>query len=94
MSVKNKDQVVKDIKNPSRRSFIKKAVAGVAAITSFAGIAKIIAGKAAKDAANRANLNDDLRQDKIMTQKKYVLMTKKEKEQMIEMLTDSYKEQA
>lgn len=84
----------KGIKNPSRRSFIKKVVVGGIAAASVAGAAKRIAKWAANDAANKANLNDNLRQDKIITQKKYVLMTKKEKEQMVKTLVDSYKEQA
>lgn len=83
-----------DIQNPSRRSFIKKAVAGVAVTTSVAGIAKIVTGKAAQNAANKANLNDELTQDRIMRQKKYVLMTKEEKERMIKMFVDGCKEQA
>lgn len=84
----------KGIKNPSRRSFIKKVVVGGIAVASVAGAAKKIAKWAADDAANKANLNDDLRQDKIIMQKKYVLMTKKEKERMIKMFADSYKDQA
>lgn len=84
----------KGIKNPSRRSFIKKVVVGGIAVASVAGAAKKIAKWAADDAANKANLNDDLRQNKIIMQKKYVLMTKKEKERMIKMFADSYKDQA
>lgn len=82
------------IKNPSRRSFIKKVVVGGIAVTSVAGAAKKVAKLAADDVANKANLNDDLRQDKIMMQKRYALMTKKEKEQMVKTLVDSYKERA
>ncbi|MBI5874854.1 MAG: hypothetical protein HZB81_03250 [Deltaproteobacteria bacterium] len=83
------------IKNPSRRSFIKKVVVGGIAVASVAGAAKKVAKWAAADAANKANLNDNLLQDKIMMQKKYALMTKKEKEQMVKTLVHNYfKEQA
>lgn len=92
--MKKKDEGVKDIKNPSRRSFIKKAVVGGVVVASGAGLAKTAASLASKSAANNVNLNDDLRQDNIMMQKRYVLMTKQEKEQMVKMLVNSYKEQA
>lgn len=92
--MKKKGEAIKDIKNPSRRSFIKKTVIGGIAAVSVAGAAKKIAKWAADDAVNKANLNDNLRQDKIIMEKKYALMTKKEKEQMVKTLVDSYKEQA
>lgn len=92
--MKKKGEAVKEIKNPSRRGFIKKAVVGGIVVVSGAEIAKTAVSLASKDAANKANLNDGLRQDKIMAQKKYALMTKKEKEQMIKTLVDSYKGQS
>ena len=82
------------VKNPLRRTFIKKAVVGGIAVVSTASLAKKVSSMASADSANKAYLNDDIQQDKIMMQKNYVLMTREEKEQMVKTLADSYKEQA
>lgn len=81
-------------KNLSRRTFIKKAVVGSIAVASTAGLAKKLISMDAEDAANKACLKDELQQDRVVAQQKYVLMTKEEKEQMVQMLVNSYKEQA
>jgi len=38
--------------------------------------------------------NDDIQQEKVMLGKEYVLMTKEEKKEMLQMLIRGYKEQA
>ncbi|MBI5893370.1 MAG: twin-arginine translocation signal domain-containing protein [Deltaproteobacteria bacterium] len=81
-------------KTLSRRTFIKKAAVGGIAIASAAGIIKAAKTLAEAEAEKReyaAYVHDELQQDKIMKDKKYVLMTKEEKEEMLKMFADNYK---
>ncbi len=81
-------------KNLSRRTFIKTAAVGGIAIASAAGIikaAKTLAEEEAKKREYAAYANDEMQQDKIMKDKKYVLMTKEEKGKMLKMFADNYK---
>ncbi len=84
-------------RNLSRRGFIKKAVIGGIAVTSVAGLTKMAVSLAEEDAQKKAHLaqiNDEIRQERIMKDKKYVTMTKEEKKNMVQMFVDNYKYEA
>lgn len=76
----------------SRRAFIKTALIGGVAVASGAVIAKKVSSLSPNKNPNNI-LNDDLQQDTLMKGKEYVLMTSKEKEQMVRMFEDEYYKQ-
>jgi hypothetical protein len=78
----------------TRRTFIKQAVVGGIAVSSTAWLAKVVVAAVSENSSERANLKDNLRQERIMMEKEYALMTKQEKEQLVQMFINSYKEQA
>ena len=86
-------QEIKDDKNAkegrvdiSRRIFIKAAAAlGVAAASAGVSM-KLVSASSDTIIRKRANLNyanDDLQQERVMSQKQLVLMTDEEKKQML-----------
>ena len=76
----------------SRRSFIKKSLLlGVAVATTAAVAKKVASVTAPRQDLRGAYLNDELQQDKVMKGKEYVLMTRDEKDQMIQMFEKEYK---
>lgn len=77
----------------SRRAFIKTALIGGVAVASGAVIAQKVSSPSPNKNPNNVYSNDDLQQDKLMNDKKYVLMTSKEKEQMVRMFEDEYYKQ-
>ena len=93
-------QEIKDDKNAkegrgeiSRRIFIKAAAAlGVAA--AGAGVSmKLVSASSDTIIRKRANLNyanDDLQQERVMSQKQLVLMTDEEKKQMLNEILHDY----
>lgn len=81
------------VKGLSRRTFIKGAAVGSIAAASVAGIAKLAVSLASSDAENKAYL-EDIRQERLLAQMNYVLMSKGEKEEMVRMFIKSHKEQA
>jgi len=85
---------MKDDKSLTRRTFIKTAVIGTVVATSSAGLSKVITSAAPKAMQPRMHTNDDIQQEKVMLGKEYVLMTKEEKKEMLQMLIRGYKEQA
>jgi len=85
---------MKDDKSLTRRTFIKTAVIGAVVATSSAGFSKIITSAVPEGMQPRMHRNDDIQQEKVMMGKEYILMTKEEKEEMLQMLIRGYKEQA
>lgn len=77
----------------SRRAFIKTALIGGVAVASGAAIAKNISSLSPNNNPQSANLDDGLQQERLMKDKEYVLMTRKEKEQMVRMFEDEYYKQ-
>ncbi|MBI5328586.1 MAG: hypothetical protein HZB80_09925 [Deltaproteobacteria bacterium] len=78
----------------ARRAFLKQAVVGGIAVSSTAWLAKTVVAAVSENNSERANLNDNLQQERIMMEKEYALMTKREKKQLVQMFINSYKEQA
>ncbi|MBI5234103.1 MAG: hypothetical protein HY880_07095 [Deltaproteobacteria bacterium] len=78
----------------SRRAFIRTALIGGIAVASGAAIAKKVSSLSPNNNPQSAYLDDGLQQDNLMKGKEYVLMTRKEKEQMAKMFEDEYYKQA
>lgn len=80
----------------SKRAFMKKAlIGGIAAVSTAAVAKKLISSEAAgKKNTQKAYVNDELMQDKIMKDKQFVLMTREEKDQMVQMFVSDYNKQA
>lgn len=79
----------------SRRTFLKKAVAatGVVAAAGVTTKTLIFASSDSTDKESAKHANEDALQEKVMSQKQYVLMTDNEKKQMLdEILNNYYKE--
>lgn len=77
--------------NLSRRFFLKKALISGIAVATTAGLAKKVSTLAIPDInPQRLYMNDIIAGDMAMTQKKYILMTKKEKEELVSSLIESY----
>lgn len=79
----------------SKRAFMKKAlIGGIAAVSTAAVAKKLISSEAAgRKNTQQAYVNDELMQDKVMKDKEYVLMTKEEKERMVQMFESDYYKQ-
>ncbi|GAB1233147.1 hypothetical protein UT4_16130 [Ferrigenium sp. UT4] len=79
----------------SKRMFFRSAVAVVGAVTT-AGVAKTVA-TASADSANQSNkrkyAQEALRQERIMLQKKFVLMTDDEKKLMLDEILGNHHKQ-
>ena len=81
--------------NLSRRHFIKKAVIGGIAAISTASIAKKVVSMESEKTQREAYIKDEFRQDMVLKDKKFVLMTDDEKRQLVDMFVSNYyKEQA
>lgn len=76
----------------SKRTFIKAAALGV--VAAGAAFSTILISKASDTALSKrvktAYMNDDLQQDKVMSQKQLVLMTDEEKKQMLNEILHDY----
>ena len=98
---KNKGEyMIKDDKNAkegkvdvSRRIFIK-AAAAIGVVAASAGVSKILVSESSdtiiRKRANTNYANDDLQQERVMSQKQLVLMTDEEKKQMLNELLHDY----
>ena len=87
--------------DPSRRALLRGAIAGGVTLTSVGGISGV-AAKAIREGRSVAGArlvgsflvppgDDDLRQEMVMRQKEYVLMTDEEKKELIDLLVRNYK---
>lgn len=91
--IKEKDEKL----DVSKRMLFRRAVAAVGVVAA-AGLAKTLT-TAPTDSAKRKNrteyVNEDPRQERVMLQKQFVVMTDDEKKQMVnEILANHYKELA
>ena len=78
----------------SRRAFIKKTLLVGVAVASTTAVAKKVASVTPRQDLRGAYLNDDIQQDKVMKGKEYVVMSREEKEQMLQMFVNDYNKQA
>ncbi len=80
----------------SKRAFLTKVlIGGVAAVSTAAIAKKLISSEAAgKKNTQQAYVNDEIMQDKTMKDKEYVLMSREEKEKMVQMFVSDYNKQA
>lgn len=75
----------------SKRAFIKTALIGGIAVASGAMIAKKIASNNASNAGvAHAFVDDDLQQELVMKGKEFIVMTREEKDSMIDMFVGEY----
>lgn len=88
---KDINEVKKEGIDYSRRAFMKKALLTGIAVATTAAITKKVVEAVPKHDLRDAYLNDDLQQDKVMKDKKYVLMTTEEKEQLVQTLVSEYR---
>ncbi len=92
-------QEIKDDKNvkeervgDSRRIFIMSAAA-LGVVVASAGVSKILVSASSdtlRRRANRSYANDDLQQERVMSQKQLVLMADNEKKQMLNEILHNY----
>jgi len=76
----------------AKRMFIKKAAAAVGVVAAAGLMKTFISASSDTISRNRAKYaNDDLQQEKVMSQKQCVLMTDSEKKQMLEEILDNHK---
>jgi len=74
----------------SKRAFLKTALIGGIAVASGSMIAKKISSNMPKADLKSAYVDDEIQQDKAMKGKEYVLMSKEEKDQMVQMFASEY----
>ena len=84
-------EVKKEDVDYSRRSFIKKTLLLGVAVASTAAVAKKVSSVVPRQDIKGAYLNDEVQQDLVMKDKQYVLMTKEEKDQMVQMFEKEYR---
>lgn len=75
----------------SKRAFIKTALIGGIAVASGAVIAKKIVSNIPNTGLTNASVSDELQQDMVMKDKEFVVMSKEEKDRMVEMFEREYK---
>ena len=75
----------------SKRAFIKTALIGGIAVASGAVIAKKIASNIPYTGLTNASVSDELQQDRVMKDKEFVVMSKEEKDRMVQMFESEYK---
>lgn len=85
---REKDERQADI---SRRGFIKHAAIGGIALVYTAGAGKFVASILPDDTPQKAYLNDILPGDRVMMEREYVLMTDREKEELMQMFIENHK---
>ncbi|MBI4745886.1 MAG: hypothetical protein HY786_04940 [Deltaproteobacteria bacterium] len=75
----------------SKRAFIKTALIGGIAVASGAVIAKKIVSNIPNTGLANASVSDELQQDRVMKDKEFVVMSKEEKDRMVQMFVSGYK---
>lgn len=84
-------EVKRDGVDFSKRAFIKTALISGIAVASGAVIAKKIVSNIPNTGLTNASVSDELQQDMVMKDKEFVLMSKEEKDRMVEMFEREYK---
>jgi len=75
----------------SRRIFLKKALISGVAMATTVSLAKKVSTLAIPDLnPQKLNMNDVIAGDIAMAQKKYILMTKREKEDLVQFFVENY----
>ncbi len=77
----------------SRRNFLKTAAVAGLSVATTAGLAKRVSSLVLDDVPRGASPDYILKGDRIMTKRKYVLMTEAEKRTLVRTFTVNYKKQ-
>jgi hypothetical protein len=91
MSEKNKQKRSLDL---SRRNFLKTAAVAGFTVTATGTLAKKVSSLVFDDSAQSTSRNYLLQGDRIMINRKYVLMTKAEKQTQLSTFIENYKRQS
>ena len=83
--------IADDKKPVSRRSFFKKAAVGAVALTGTAELAKQVATTITDDAVRLRYEKEVLAGDAVMSEWEYVVMSDREKQDMVQTFIDNYK---
>lgn len=75
----------------SRRRFIKHTTIGGIALAYTVGVGRFVSSLVPEDSPQEAYLKDVLPGDRVMMERGYVLMTDREKEELIQMFIENYK---
>ncbi|HBG46762.1 MAG TPA: hypothetical protein DDW94_07205 [Deltaproteobacteria bacterium] len=75
----------------SRRGFLRKAIVTGVAVTATAGLAKKTSDLLLKEDCQKAYLDDVLPGDKVLAARSYVVMTKEEKDALVERMIQFHK---
>ena len=78
----------------ARRGFFKKAALGAVSLSGTAGLAKVVVDSAPEPDLHALYDKDRLSGEQELTEREYVLMSDKEKEDMVQTFVDSYHKQA
>ncbi len=91
MSEDKESEIKREGVDFSKRAFIKTALIGGIAVASGAMIAKKIVSNIPNTGLTKASVNDELQQDRVMKDKEFVVMSKEEKDRMVQMFESEYK---
>jgi len=78
----------------ARRGFFRKAAVGAVSITGTAGLAKVVVDSVPKPSQRERYRKDHLAGEQELMQREYVLMSDREKADMVRMFVDNYSDQA
>ncbi len=88
------EELEKTGRRASRRNFIKKVFSAGVALTSTGVLAKKVSSLVPAENVQDKYLKDVLPGDRVLKSRKYVLMTDKEKRELIRFFTENYKRQS
>jgi len=91
MSEDKESEVKREGVDFSKRAFIKTALIGGIAVASGAVIAKKIVSNIPNTGFTKTSVSDELQQDIVMKDKEFVVMSKEEKDRMVQMFESEYK---
>jgi len=74
----------------SRRDFFRKAAVGAVAVTGTAELAKVTASSLADEDARTLYEKDIAAGDRVLVEREYVLMSDREKDEMVQGFVDNY----
>jgi len=77
----------------ARRGFFKKAAVGAVSISGTAGLAKVVVDSVPQPDQQGLYRKDHLAGEQELVQRKYVLMSDREKENMVKTFVDNYTDQ-
>jgi hypothetical protein len=87
----NKHDGSKAPQQSSRRDFFRKAAVGAVAVTGTAELAKVTASSLADEDARTLYEKDVAAGDRVLVEREYVLMSDREKDEMIQGFVDNYR---